>query len=919
MKKLLALFLILAMLIPMGIVTQAEEVETKPFYLVTWDNMPTEMSNVYQMAYFWVNEGKINNVESCVWYSEADSYDISEIAAALKEDFNSRPDGTRYINFTLAACMFHNLAEDVVFVENAVPKVQQWLDAFLKEYQSIGGKLDGLVLDMEFENLYSVYIQSRFSLDNPLVYKEIVENPAYAEKIRPALVERGFKFYESVTDHTPEIYGIHSRAGKGYEACGPIWDAVVRSYMNDMIDQACAPLFEYYPEAEMNDYTSKNVDPWLKEMADGGGLQGNGGGNYTTAGTSCNENFYSIRPGAFFNNPDYGQIPGYNSAVYENKTFNWFLYETNIFKNTYLASDDGEVSFWISHYIYNLKEENSVSLTPYYAETLLHMGMLNPQTFNGYIIQSEVLNEAADFDLEIDYEFCLLLVNDVMEELTRVVGAADRQPINVTPSWNEHFVLSGMSVGGKNIYRLTPDTSVISLEDFKVEGAADLTFSVNGQTVTFPQGKVIEDGSVRAWGEDQNVVWDGTCGYWIETPADVAPIITRADNYHEEYPAFGENYENYEIGTEYNYKNALPATCWEVKKTGGDSSATVVADPSNADNKVLALKGNYTLKNVKMPKNITAGDSYAENQGWEVEVTIPSDMAAEAELVLLNGSGDKKKTNDGGFKVVDNKVYYSNNGEYVELAGVTLDPGSKYRFVRNLDFNVADAYTSDYYVYDAAGKLLGSAAKVPMGTMTLPVAGVGLSCTGVTGEAVLLDNYKLYPTKVGYDFELYDVATGMKLTDLETPRAGNTAYRLSWLNATNKEKTYTVMAAYYEGDKLIGEKVIKEVKMAANIEGVDYGVVEVAEGQTVKVYLRNDNPADDDDVPGGAGNASGGMDTTLIIVIAAAAVVVIAAVVVVLLTGKKKPAKKAAKKAPAKKAPAKKAPAKKAEPKKDVE
>jgi hypothetical protein len=415
----------------------------------------------------------------------------------------------------------------------------------------------------------------------------------------------------------------------------------------------------------------------------------------------------------------------------------------------------------------------------------------------------------------------------------------------------------------------------------------------------------VEDGSIRGWDANQNVVYDGTCGYWVETATDVKPIITRQADHHKNNPAYGEDYEAYEIGTEYIFKNALPENCWEAKKVG-NGTGTVIADPSNADNKVLALTGNYTLKNVLLPQNITAGDTYAENQAWEVEVTIPSDMATDAELVLLNASGDKKKTVDGGFKIVGNKVYYSQGEEYIELSGVTLTPGSKYRFVRDMDFNVADTYTCDYYVYDATGELIGSAKDIALAAIEIPVEGIAMSCTGISGEAVLLDNYKIYPTHVGYDFELYDEKTGMQITDLDTPRDKNIAYRFSWLNSTNKEKTYSVMAAYYEGDKLVEEKVIKEIKLAANFEGLDYGVVEVPEGQSVKVYLRNDNPADDDDTTNDSGKKTG-TNPILFILIGVIAVVVIAVGVASLLTGKKsKKKKKSAKKAPAKKAAAKK-------------
>jgi hypothetical protein len=239
-------------------------------------------------------------------------------------------------------------------------------------------------------------------------------------------------------------------------------------------------------------------------------------------------------------------------------------------------------------------------------------------------------------------------------------------------------------------------------------------------------------------------------------------------------------------------------------------------------------------------------------------------------------------------------------------------------------FNVADAYTCDYYVYDATGELIGSAKDIALAAIEIPAEGIAMSCTGISGEAVLLDNYKIYPTHVGYDFELYDEKTGMKITDLDTPRDKNIAYRFSWLNSTNKEKTYSVMAAYYEGDKLVEEKVIKEVKMAANFEGLDYGIVEVAEGQSVRVYLRDDNPAEEDDDMPGASNKGSGANPIIFVLIGAVAVVVIAIVAALLLTGKKskkskKTAKKAsAKKAPAKKAPAKKAPVKKTEPENDA-
>ena len=830
MKKWIAIFLVITLLLPMGTVAQAQETEKKPFYLMQWTGYDIELSNVYTMLYFWTYpavEGELMKVS----YPYKKTTDVKEVAQNVKDSFEGRPEGTRYINFDLPLIAFRYLAEDVVYMEKAVAAVQEWLYAFLEEYKAIGGELDGLVTDAEYENLYATYIHSRFSKNDPLIYDKIVKNPLYETQIRPLLEERGFKFYPNPNEYTPEIYGIHPNSGAEYAQSRSIWDAVLRSHINDCVTRACSPVWEYYPDALVTDYQSKNIKSWLKEQRDSGGTYG-AGGNYYTAGNSNCENTYSVRPGmtlfedATSKTPVYRTIPGYNRAVYENTPFNCFLYDVNVFKNTYLASDEGNVSFWIAHYLYNKENPNSVSETPYYAETLLHMGLLNPEVYLGYIIYQEI-------EKQEDYEFCLELVDDVLDELNRLVGDADRKPIQVIPTWNDHFVLSGMTSGGRNIWRLTPDTTKVSVEDFKTEGA-DPTFFVNGQTVTFPSGKIIENGSVRGWDAQKIVVQDGLCGYWIETPVDVMPVITRAEDYHSVYPAFCEDYEAYETGAEYSFKSALPANCWEARKVGS-GSATVEAD---GENQVLALKGNYILRNINMPKNITAGDSYANHQIWELEVTIPADMAADAELVLLNASDDQKKNTDGGFKILGTEVYYSDNGEYTALSKVTLTPGSQYRFVRQMNFQTESAITSDYFVYDTDGKLLGSATDVPVSGLNLPVEGIGISCSGITGEAVLLDNYKLYPTGVTAEFELYDAKTGMEQTDLDAIRTANTAFRLSWMNTTNTDKTYQVKVAYYTGEELVEEKVFREVKLGANNEGVETGVVEIQDGQSIRVYLQ---------------------------------------------------------------------------------
>jgi hypothetical protein len=105
-------------------------------------------------------------------------------------------------------------------MEKGAEVMNKWFTEFIAEYAAIGGKLDGLVTDLEYFELSEYYINQQAQKDMFIYYK-IVENPNYATKIRPELVERGFKFWPKVTDETPEIYSISSGAGAEYSHFTP--------------------------------------------------------------------------------------------------------------------------------------------------------------------------------------------------------------------------------------------------------------------------------------------------------------------------------------------------------------------------------------------------------------------------------------------------------------------------------------------------------------------------------------------------------------------------------------------------------------------------------------------------------------------------------------------------------------------------
>ena len=155
-----------------------------------------------------------------------------------------------------------------------------------------------------------------------------------------------------------------------------------------------------------------------------------------------------------------------------------------------------------------------------------------------------------------------------------------------------------------------------------------------------------------------------------------------------------------------------------------------------------------------------------------------------------------------------------------------------------MDFGDPDNFTYDIYLLDSKGKEITNAKGVAASSFTT-ITSISFS-TKKAGKAVSLDNYKLYPSGLATDFELYDAGSGRNIRgeELEQARAKSTAYRLSWLNGTNTTKTATVVAAIYEGGSLKSEKAIKTLTMKPGYDGVETGVVEVKAGQSVLVYLK---------------------------------------------------------------------------------
>ena len=1019
MKRFLALFLALVMvfgMVPsMGTTAKAEtaapteEATAKPFYGLAWS--PVDMSmfgNIEDAPVMIVYNN--NNVVSTTGSSNYAAY-----AAEVKATLDALPEGMRYIRMANTGNALAAGAELVVYADAGMAQLKALVTEFIEEYYKIGGQLDGIILDTEYTAMGAWYIYSdtwggyyepsdekiQEKGYNRNIYNDIVNHPKYATDIRPLLEERGFTFYENTSGNqwrseiwstlppqtVEQVYKDATRTEfeAKYGNCYSIWNRVmnnrIAAYLTDAVYN---PMADRYPNATVSDYTVTDTATWENYMSESGSV-GNAIGNANKVGNTSNENMYNSNPSSsFFKDGDtylYKNILSYNEAVYDDDAYGSLMFNVNRFKSIYASTDTKKISAWIAEYDYSGRN-TSVKNSPYYTEFMYHLGMLDPQPFLIYMYTGA--DKFSETEGKIKYNQRMDVISQILNELTRVAGYSDRKPIETPQSWNDGFMLSGMYANGRNIWRLTPDTTDgKTLADFKVAGS-DPTFSINGNTVTFPGGSIITDSTIDSV---------GSCGYWIETAADVQPVITREADRYAKNPSFGEDFESFASGDVFNSPHTTPLQVWsndiamisstvslsgaasqsftvptavtsasiqswemkftipyskstsdagittqtaltetaqmvfltcgtdggikivnnqvyydangsyallegvtltpgnsyrvrrvvdfntntcdysihngtgslvaQVKdvpmKAGSQPVATLGASVSDfqatttktdadgnvtstttanatlkitaasaniplfveeyAGSKALALTGTAALDNVKIPKNITAGDSYAMQQAWELSFTLDSALNS-GNVTLFNGL----------VKLENNKIYYNQSGSYQELAAITA--GTKYTICVNNNF----ADNTATYTLSADGAVAANAENVAVTAVTLPVSTISMAANGVSAK-VLIDDYKLYPTGLEYGIKFYDGDSGLLQSATEKLTNDKVAFRLSWMNATAADTKGQIRVVRYDNSgNEVSDTVLRSFEMKAYWDGVETGVLENTTGK-LSVYL----------------------------------------------------------------------------------
>lgn len=421
-------------------------------------------------------------------------------AKQIAQKVNLREPGRRYIYIDTDVMTVLSKDEEILWQPDRVTELYNTLDEFFGLYYEFGGELDGIYTDNE--NVMTTWAIKEENLDS------ITNDPLYTEKIRPQLVERGFNFERNTNRGKNELYDVSNgnyttaaNTKKG-NANYLIWDAVVSNYKSECLTNSIYEAArKYYPEVYYANYQSSARIAATYNCAEHKYYLG---GNRINAGTHSSPVLYrAAKNGSVISLPDGTRYTlEVGSPYLETRAL------ANSMRGIMLATEGGKTMPWVVSSTYHTKDYYHIKNdVPYFYEYLFHVAMCNPDIllFYGPIYYSTDPIESVNGNIEG--------MRTALEEFNSYADKADAVTLVENLADTDGYILSGMYTNGRNLWRITPDNTMISIDDFLVDNEENPTFYVDGQTITFADGKILDN-------------MYSEYGYWIETDADVYPEIT---------------------------------------------------------------------------------------------------------------------------------------------------------------------------------------------------------------------------------------------------------------------------------------------------------------------------------------------------------------------------------------------------------
>lgn len=707
MKKIfartLSLFIAMILISQTAVFAETEAdsfVKGKPGTFMSWAwLLPAEEAqhNVHQMFYVAGHTGsnRPDDPEGAL----ANLAKISAIDGAkkMKTFMEKKPEGGRVVMPIMQRLIMDpnldgtNQCDNFFWWDAGIEKNINYLKELIYHYKRLGGpEIDGFIFDYEISCSawaleWDKHGGKTLITDEQLEerYQKIVDDPRYLTDVRPDLEALGFEFYEG-DDHN-ELYwywmhdGLKDEERKNFEI-GLFYANVRRiKEMNKIADY----LLTEYPNAKISNY-GDNMAIYNPDFPIVPGIG--------ASEISCEGRYWPIQEiidgtlGDLYHTTH--QAPVFYQYMYEDVAANpdssypYDTFKKTPFNSMFKSVLDMQASVkfsdavgigtqpWIMTYSNDMYIGYSpLVCTDYFKEYVFHLSLLGSDPI--LYFNADAINEPWAQD---DLVFSKLL-----SELDVMVGFEDRKPEipEEYPPAYLRYALSGMSGGGRTVWRITPDLycpddsqpeGTVTMESFLIDRERP-TFKIANQFVKFPEGSYIY--------EPENA--QSEYGYWV-----VSPLGTRPEEYVDEsLPAPKQTEYTYVDGLyEQQLRAAAGETVEGIENTDSstaDATGKYVPTKSYRDElggevKFPDIIGHWCEK--EMMDFVDKGILEGENG-----LLVPDRQVTKAEFLAMleRGLGVDKKTYTGGFDDVSENDWYADIIQTaVDLGYIQPDNGKVY-------------------------------------------------------------------------------------------------------------------------------------------------------------------------------------------------------------------------------------------------
>ena len=534
-------------------------------------------------------------------YDDLQDQGVKVMARTTKTILDAMPEGQRCIDLNLVSRYITEDSENYLWWDTGAARVEKLLDDFFGELKKNGAQLDYVIDDCEIGMSNWVFNHNADRLP------KIVADPRYETEIRPLLVEAGFTF--SDYGETELQYLVDFGKSNAYN----IWNGVMSRRVTDYYNKAVTePIHKHYPDVKNSNYGMSASVGEEKVSYDTAGHKTYQGGETHAGGTHSSPILYS-RISQIGNK---GRAPeGYPYETFQINAYNAMIYAMVHASDAVVSTEGGNFMPWIP-----LKSWTSskYSNSKYYDEVIFHLGLMNPDPFL-------VFNVGAAEDE--------VYLNNILKELNTVVGNGKRKTL-VTDQykWDQRYVLTGMELEDKNIWRITPDlyTPGITLENFLMD-SKNMIFQIGNQVVDFPEGSAIL--------EVENAMSD--YGYWVTTHKGTKPTEIRAEGIEiPAEPVMDENKQPIGYTVDKTYKKYDPNAPVTTPDEGEDKEEENQTATPGVD--TSSISGHWAAR--ALNKAVADGLIVGSDKGLE-----PDRNVTKAELItmMLRANGIENNQSQG--------------------------------------------------------------------------------------------------------------------------------------------------------------------------------------------------------------------------------------------------------------------------------